>query len=141
MDELLIIKRGYIYEFEPKTDCENKLFALAVSSDGRSADNVVSVIILSKIYSFGCVEIVNNQFPESVLYCNCGKVTHAERYRLKREISKVSDRKMEKIDRAIASALGINPMMMEAENKVYKELYQELLERVLGNGKTNTDEN
>ena len=42
----------------------------------------------------------------------------------------------------IAHALGINPLMMEAENKVYKELYTDLLERLLGEryGKTDINE-
>ena len=39
---------------------------------------------------------------------------------------------MQKIDMLIANALGINPVEVVAENKVYKELYLELLERVLG---------
>lgn len=142
-EELLIIKRGYIYEFTPKTDFGCKVFALAVSADSRCADNIVSIIILSPNPGAGNVQIVNNAFPENILYCNCGKVTHTERDRLLREVSKVSDKKMEKIDRSIAYALGLNPMMVDAENKVYKELYKELLDKVLRgeiNGKTDTNE-
>lgn len=141
-EDLLIIKRGYIYEFTPKTDFGCKVFALAVSADSRGADNIVSIIILSPNPGAESVQIVNNAFPENVLWCNCGKVTPTERERLTREVSKVSDKKMQKIDNMIAHALGINPLMMEAENKVYKELYTDLLERLLGenHGKTDTNE-
>ena len=76
------------------------------------------------------------------MYCNCGKVTCTERSRLIREVAKVSDKKMQKIDMLIANALGINPVEVVAENKVYKELYLELLERVLGerDGKAHCNE-
>lgn len=142
-EELLIIKRGYIYEFEPKSDFDGKVYALAVSADSRGADNIVSIIILSSNPSPSCITISNNQFPEHVLYCNCGKVTCTARNQLLREVSKVSDKKMQKIDRQIAHSLGINPLMMEAENKVYKELYERMLNWVLGvrHGETDTDEN
>ena len=141
-EELLIIKRGYIYEFTPKTDVGCKVFALAVSADSRCADNIVSIIILSPNPSPECITISNSQFAEQSLYCNCGKVTSTERGRLLREVAKVSDRKMQKIDRQIAYSLGLNPMMMDAENKVYKELYESLLNRVLGvrYGETDIDE-
>lgn len=139
-EDLLFIKRGYIYEFTPKTDFGGKVFALAVSADSRCADNIVSIIILSPNPGADSVQIANNAFPDNVLWCNCGKVTSTERERLTREVSKVSDKKMQKIDNMIAHAIGINPMMMEAENKVYKELYADLLERLLGenHGKTDT---
>lgn len=141
-ENLLVIKRGYIYEFEPKTEFIGKAFALAVSSDARGADNIVSIIILSQNPSTECAQIVNSQFAEGILYCNCGKVTCTERSRLIREVAKVSDKKMQKIDMLIANALGINPVEVVAENKVYKELYLELLERVLGDrdGKTHCNE-
>lgn len=128
----LIIKRGYIYEFEPKTEYKNKAYALAVSSDSRAMDNIVSIIILSKNYQIENIEIVNSQFEYGVMYCNCGKITHSERTRLVREVSKVSEKKMEKIDRLIAQNLGLNPLKTEAENIVYKELYHELLEKMVG---------
>ena len=139
-EELLMIKRGYIYEFQPEFD--GKVYALAVSADSRGASNIVSIIILSCNPSPECIAISNSQFEEQTLYCNCGKVTSTERGRLLREVAKVSDRKMQKIDRQIAYSLGLNPMMMDAENKVYKELYESLLNRVLGvrYGETDTDE-
>ena len=131
-EELLVIKRGYVYEFDPKTELSGKVYALAVSSDSRGSDNIVSIIILSLKYAAECVQINNNQFPDGVLYCNCGKVTHTERYRLTKEVAKVSEKKMSKIDTLIANALGINPFMTIAENKVYKELYYSLLDKALG---------
>ena len=69
-------------------------------------------------------------------------MTCTERNRLIREIAKVNDKKMHNIDMMIANALGINPVEVVAENKVYKELYLELLERVLGDrdGKTHRNE-
>lgn len=140
MEELLIVKRGYIYEFNPKTEFAGKAFALAVSSNARGADNIVSIIILSQNPSTECIQLANSQFPEGVMYCNCGKVTCTERARLIREISKVSDKKMSKIDLLIGNALGINTVEIIAENKVYKELYTELLERVLKDGKTDSEE-
>lgn len=140
MENLLVIKRGYIYEFNPKTEFDGKAFALAVSSDARGADNIVSIIILSQNPSTECVQIANSQFPEGVLYCNCGKVTCTERSRLIREIAKVNYKKMNKIDMLIGNALGINPVEIVAENKVYKELYTELLERILKDGKADSDE-
>lgn len=130
-EELLFIKRGHVYEFDPKTEFTSKAYALAVSSDSRGSDNIVSIIILSLNYTAECVQINNSQFPEGTLYCNCGKVTHTERYRLTKEVTKVSERKMSKIDTLIANALGINPLMTVAENKVYKELYCDLLDRML----------
>lgn len=140
INDMLIIKRGYVYEFNPKTEFIGKAFALAVSSNSRCADNIVSIIILSQNPSPECVQITNSQFPDEIMYCNCGKVTCTERGRLIREVSKVSDKKMDKIDRLISSALGINPLMIEAENKIYKELYTELLDKLLGgvHEKTNT---
>lgn len=135
MSELLIIKRGYIYEFETKSEFSGKCFALAVCSDSRGADNLVSVIILSPNPSPDTVQIANSQFPEGSLWCNCGKVTFTERERLVREVGKVNEKKMAKIDYLIGNALGINTALVAAENKVYKELYLELLERVLGNEK------
>ena len=140
MDDLLIIKRGYIYEFKPKSEFDGTAYALAVSADSRGADNIVSIIILSQNPSTECVQIANSQFPEGVLYCNCGKVTCTERSRLIREVSKVNDKKMSKIDLLIGNALGINPVEIVAENKVYKELYTELLERILKDGKADSDE-
>lgn len=140
MEDLLIIKRGYIYEFKPKSEFDGTAYALAVSADSRGADNIVSIIILSQIPSTECVQIANSQFPEGVLYCNCGKVTCTERSRLIREVSKVNDKKMSKIDLLIGNALGINPVEIVAENKVYKELYTELLERILKDGKADSDE-
>lgn len=141
-EELLLIKRGYVYEFQPKTEFDGKAYVLAVSADNRGADNIVSIIILSRNPSPGCITISNSQFAEQTLYCNCGKVTSTERGRLLREVSKVSDRKMQKIDRQLAYSLGLNPMMMDAENKVYKELYESLLNRMLGvrYGETDTNE-
>ena len=141
-EELLLIKRGYIYEFQPKTDFDGKVYVLAVSAESRGADNIVSIIMLSRNPSPECITISNSQFAERTLYCNCGKVTSTERGRLLREVAKVSDRKMQKIDCQIAYSLGLNPMMMDAENKVYKELYESLLNRVLGvrYGETDTNE-
>ena len=141
-EELLLIKRGYIYEFQPKSEFDGKVYALAVSADSRGAGNIVRIIILSPNPSPECITISNSQFAEQTLYCNCGKVTSTERGRLLREVSKVSDRKMQKIDRQLAYSLGLNPMMMDVENKVYKKLYESLLNRVLGvrYGETDTDE-
>ena len=140
MDELLIIKRGYVYEFETKSDFSGKCYALAVSADSRGADNLVSVILLSSTYAPDYVQVANSQFPEGVLYCNCGKVTFTERARLTREVFKISAKKMERIDRLIGNALGLNPAALEVENRVYKELYLELLDRVLGGDKVKTEE-
>lgn len=139
--ELLLIKRGYVYEFEPKTEFSGKVYALAVSADRRGLDNVVSIILLSRNPSPECIEIANSQFAEGVLYCNCGKATSTERDRLTREVFKIADKKMKKIDSRLSSNLGLNPLEMEIENKVYKELYHELLERVIKDGKTDIYEN
>lgn len=143
MEELLIIKRGYIYEFKPKSEFDGTAYALAVSADSRGADNIVSIIILSQNPSTECVQIVNSKFDGNVMYCNCGKVTSTERCRLTREVSKVSEKKMSKINMLIGNALGINPLITTAENKVYKELYMDLLERILDrrNGKADFNEN
>lgn len=142
--DTLIAKRGYIYEFETKTPYNSKVFALVVSSDARSADNIVNVILLSDTYMPECIEIRNNMFPTESLYCNCGKVTHTERNRLVKEICKISDKKMEKIDITLSRCLGLNPELLATENKVYKELYNGLLEKVIGERRyeeTHTDKN
>lgn len=142
MAEALIIKRGYIYKFEPKSDhYTNNCYALAVSADSRGADNIVSIILLSKTPTPECISIRNNQFPDEYLYCNFGKVTFTDRQRLTEEVTKLSDKKMEKIDRLISRGLGLNPEYMSAENAVYKDLYHELLEKLVNkNGKICTDE-
>ena len=75
------------------------------------------------------------------MYCNCGKVTFSERTRLTEEVTKVSDKKMAKISLLISRGLGIHPEYEEAKSQVYKELYDELLERMVNkNGKTDIDE-
>lgn len=139
--ESLIIKRGYVYKFEPKSECAGDVFALAVSADARGADNIVNIILLSKELTPECVTIRNSKFPNDVMYCNCGKVTFSERTRLTEEVTKVSDKKMAKISLLISRGLGIHPEYEEAKSQVYKEMYDELLERMMNkNGKTDIDE-
>ena len=43
---------------------------------------------------------------------------------------------MARIDWLIGNALGINPAALEVENRVYKELYLELLDKALGGRST-----
>lgn len=128
---MIQIKRGFIYEFTPKTSFDGTAFALVLSADGRCSDNLIYIIILSKSWSPLSIELRNSAFGgDGVLYANLGKITCTERARLTREVSAVSASKMEKINKMIPEILGCNPLMMEAENKVYKELYHELLEKV-----------
>lgn len=134
MEGLLIIKRGYIYEFTPKTiGFTGKAYALAVSANNRGADNIVNIIMLSTTYIPESIPITNDTFPENILYCNCGKVTHTERMRLVKEIGKVSDKKMERIDNQISATLGLYPQELEVENRIYKDMYHNLLEKVVQN--------
>ena len=51
MDEFLIVKRGYVYEFSAKTSYPGKYYVLAVSADSRGADRLVSVILLSSAFA------------------------------------------------------------------------------------------
>ena len=56
-------------------------------------------------------------------------------------MTKISDKKMAKISLLISHGLGIHPEYEEAKSQVYKEMYDELLERMVNkNGKTDIDD-
>lgn len=131
MNDTVIVKRGHIYEFEPKNEMPEKVFALAVSTDARATDNIVNVIVLTPKWNTVTVHIEHPEFPEGGLYINCGKLTFTERWRLKRDVFALDEPAMERVDRFLCGALGLFPERMLMENIVYREVYEDLLEKVL----------
>lgn len=130
--DAIVVRRGHVYEFETKSTFVGKAYALVVSSDARATENIINIIILSKTYGGSqCIEVRNSVFEDGTMWINCGKITCTERARMVKDVFQLSAKKMTEVDRALAYGLGINPVEMEVENKVYKELYNDLLKRVL----------
>lgn len=115
-----LAQRGHVYEFIEKDDTiKNRV--LVVSSDARAGDRLVSILMLTDSHLGNDVVKVGKQ------YVHCGCVTYCARERLGRMIGKVSKQAMEDIDFQLGKELGL----VSARMTVYKELYDDMLRKMM----------
>lgn len=118
-----IAERGCIYEFIEK-DGTHKNDVLVVSSNSRATDKIISILMLRDGLNGNDVVRIRYNNRDRVVHCGC--VTFVDRSRLGGKLAKVSDKVMDDISLFMASQLGI-----DKDGKVYKALYEDLLNRVL----------
>ena len=99
-----IAKRGYIHEFLEK-DGTHKNDVLVVSSDGRSHDKYISIIMVGDNPSG--YDVVPVKYNNQERYIHREMVTFCMRGRLGKPICKVSDRTMAEIDAGLIRGLGL----------------------------------
>jgi hypothetical protein len=102
--EMQIANRGYIYEFLEK-DGTHKNDVLVVSSEGRSHDKMVNIIMIGDNPSG--YDIVPVNYNGQKRFVHRELVTYCWRGRLGKAIAKVSDKTMEQIDEGLLRGLGL----------------------------------
>lgn len=111
--------RGKIYQFLSKEGTESDRKVLVISSDNRSTDKLVSILMLGDIESGAdTIEVMEGK------YVHCGLVTYCERRRLGEEFGTLPTPIMEEIDKGIRSQLGM-------DSTDYKKLYEDLLHQLV----------
>lgn len=117
-EEKMEFKRGEIYEYE-LTNGQGTKYALVVSSDERSTDRVVSVVILNeKAYGNNAASVV----AHSLMYADCNRVTFAVADRIGSYVRTATAEEMREIDRALINALGIDRIEMPKPGGIEEEL-------------------
>jgi len=122
------IRRGFIYEFD--TGKYEPRYVLAVSSNSRSKDKLVSVIMFGNHGGGHDVVHVNNKCLGDMKYLHCALVTYTNREYLVREIGQVSADVMSKVDSKLCKELSIFEDG-NAELEFYKTVYYDLLDRCM----------
>lgn len=127
--DMLIAKRGHIYEFD---DGKNpiKRYVLVISSDTRACDTLVNIIMLGDSPRGHDVVMIDDPNFETVKYLHCGMVTYTRRDYLVKEICTVSPEIMEEIEEKISVEFSILKNVKEMAT-FYKTAYNELLEKVI----------
>jgi len=150
-------KRGEIFEYEQLGRGEIRK-ALIVSADFRSKDRYLNAILLTEEPKGNInVPIV----CEGMMYADCGMVSFVSNDRLDNFIRRATDAEMQEIEKDIAKCLGIELKMhsdellvestpllpaqestveffseelaeLKTEAKIYKNLYENLLAKVMG---------
>ena len=117
-EEKMAFKRGEIYEYE-LTNGHGAKYALVVSSDERSTDRVVSVVILNeKAYGNNAASVV----AHSLMYADCNRVTFAVADRIGSYVRTATVEEMKEIDQALLNALGIEQIEASGEAELDKAL-------------------
>lgn len=122
---LAVAERGCIYDFI-EADGTVKNQVLVVSSDRRSRDRMVSIMMIGDA-GMG-YDVVTVNYNGQKRFVHCGLATYCARNRLGRKVCKVSVKTMEAVDMTLACELGLIP----ERAMVYKEMYEALLDRVTG---------
>lgn len=146
-EEDMNFKRGEIYEYEMQNGIIKN--ALIISANFRQNNGYQNVIVLTddekdEAYS---VPIVCGR----MMYADCGMVSFALKNRIGNYIRTATDDEMKLIDEGIAKCLGIEQKAVEkivevpvqdntseelatakAEAKIFKDLYEKLLAKVMG---------
>ena len=125
MNTLAVAERGCIYDFI-EADGTVKNQVLVVSSDRRSRDRMVSIMMIGDA-GMG-YDVVTVNYNGQKRFVHCGLPTYCARNRLGRKVCKVSVKTMEAVDMTLACELGLIP----ERAMVYKEMYEALLDRVTG---------
>lgn len=149
----LEFNRGEIFEYE---EVNRNTFrkALIISADFRAGERSQSVILLAEEPKG---EINVPIVCEGMMYADCGRVSFAMADRIGRFIRKATAEEMAQIDEGVAKCLGIKQKTVEVpvqvsaqypsethlksaemlarartEAGIYKNLYEQLLEKVMG---------
>ena len=153
-DEKMEFKRGEIYEYAVKDETKK---ALVISADFRKKDYFLSVIVLTdEPKGSVCVPITTGG---GIMYADCGMVGFAQYDRFGCYLRTVQQAEMDQVDEGVAKCLGLEqkvvkeliaevtppPVMLKAEEesseelatakaeaKIYKDLYERLLAKVMG---------
>lgn len=129
--------------------------ALVVSSDIRKTDKYINVIVLNDEPKGMLYFSVTT--PSGIKYADCGMVSFSLTTRMGNFLKSISFDEMKRIDEGILQMLGLDYLQKEkvvekpievikggsetcaaelaqaqAEAKVYKEMYEKLLEKVMG---------
>jgi len=115
--------RGCIYEFI-ETDGTVKNYVLVISSNIRSMDKLISILMLGD--SKSGFDVIPIDLMGSIKYVHCGLVTYAARARLGKKIGMVNMDVMGIIDNEIRRNLGIENTDMVS----YKSLYEDLINKI-----------
>ena len=108
--EMTVANRGYIYEFIEK-DGTYKNDVLVVSSEGRSHDKMVSIIMIGDNPSG--YDIVPVNYNGKKRYVHRELVTYCWRGKLGKPICKVSDKTMAQIDEGLLRGLGLDNLKIK----------------------------
>jgi len=147
-----MFKRGEIFEYEMRDRGDVKM-ALVVSADFRANDRYINIIMLNE-NPVG--EVTVPIVCRGQMYADCGMVSYAHTDRMLDFVRKATDEEMAKIDAGIMECLGLErrelpelkeialmPMpeakvdseelaTVRAEANIYKDLYEKLLEKMIG---------
>ena len=123
-------KRGHIYLFEDANAQWKEKYVLVVSDDTRQTDKIVSIVVLGD--NNRGVDVVAVDIPNvGTKYAHTGMITYIGRYKLSKDLGQVSKKKMDLIDTHILRHYGLADAKTCAEHSMYKNAYEELLEKVL----------
>lgn len=148
-DGKMEFKRGEIFEYEEVNKGTYRK-ALILSADFRSTEKWQSIILLNEEPKGRInVPIV----CEGMMYADCGVVSFGIAERLGNFIKKATEEEMKQIDEGVAKCLGFEQKVVEklaevtpppmvlpseelatakAEAKIFKDLYENLLAKVMG---------
>lgn len=128
---MLEAKRGYIYKFDDRKRDEDR-YVLVVSSDERERDNRISILMLGDSdVGHDVVRIkCDGMGSKPVRYVHCAMITYTNREYLVKEVCKLPNEKMEKIDKIICREFGLLEDLMFTAN-FYKNAYNELVDRLV----------
>ena len=144
-------KRGEIFQYKIGYDYKP---ALVVSADYRANDNILNIIVLDDEERRDSVQIVCN----GIMYADCAFISYGYANSFGSFIRIATEAEMEAIDAGIAKSLGIKQKTVEkvlkvpvaktgevpveafsaelasakTEASIYKNLYEQLLAKVMG---------
>ena len=128
LDTRLLAERGFIYKWQnPHSLNEHYNYALVVSSNARSMDNLISILFLSTMRTSGHG---NDMVPVKVngekMCVHADLVTYTKREYLVQKMGPVSEEVMQKVELRMASSLDL-----ERRDMMYEELYNDLVHRMV----------
>lgn len=124
--------RGSIYEFLEK-DGSVRNYVLVVSGQQRATDKLITILMLGN--SPAGADVVKIDFNGEPRYLHCGMMTYCARVKLGKKLMTLDEDAMSKVNAELAKQLGL-----QMTDQHYKELYENLLDKIVARYEVNTKE-
>lgn len=128
-------KRGWLYLYHDDNAVYKDKYVIVVSNDNRSTDKLVSILMLQDSSSGS--DVIPVKVPNvGTMYVHTGMITYFGRHLLTKEVCQLSKKTMERIDNSLCYQYGLVTNKEILEYNMYKNLYEDLLDRLTGIDKT-----
>lgn len=121
-------KRGYIYEFSNGNVASNK-YMLVVANKYRAHDRMISIILLGDSNTGHDVVPINLR-EIGQKYLHCGMLSYVKREFLIKEVCKVPDDIMQRVEDTICRELDLREDI-KVERDFYKQAYEDIINRTV----------